>query len=101
MPTNLPTANDLALRHLHITGKVQGVAYRASMVAEATRLGVRGWVRNRLNGSVEAVIVGDGEAVARLIAWARRGPPAAVVSNVMVELAEAGDYADFQAIATA
>ena len=53
-----------------------------------------------LDGTVEAQLQGDGEAVALLLAWARRGPPAAVVSHVLVELADAGDYSDFQAIAT-
>lgn len=100
MPNNLPTATDLACRHLIVSGKVQGVYYRASMVEEAQRLGVKGWVRNRLDGTVEAHLQGDGEAVARLIGWARRGPPAAAVSHVLVELAEAGDHLDFQALAT-
>ena len=101
MPNNLPTAADIACRHLIISGRVQGVFYRASMVEEAQRLGVQGWVRNRSDGTVEAQLQGDGESVAMLIAWARRGPSAAVVSNVLVELAEAGDYSDFQAVATA
>lgn len=101
MPNNLPTAADIACRHLIVSGAVQGVYYRASMVEEAQRLGVKGWVRNRVDGTVEAQLQGDGEAVAMLIAWARRGPSAATVSNVLVELAEAGDYLDFQAIATA
>ena len=101
MPHNLPTATDIALRRLIISGKVQGVYYRASMVEEAQRLGVKGWVRNRRDGTVEAQLQGDGESVALLIAWARKGPPSARVSNVLVELAEAGDYSDFQAIATA
>lgn len=100
MPNNLPTAADIACRHLIVSGQVQGVFYRASMVDEAQRLGVKGWVRNRQDGTVEAQLQGDGESVAMLIAWARRGPSAAVVSNVLVELAEAGDYSDFQAIAT-
>jgi acylphosphatase len=97
----LPTASDIACRHLVISGKVQGVYYRASMTEEAQRLGVKGWVRNRRDGTVEAQLQGDSESVAMLIAWARRGPPAAVVSNVLIELAEAGDYLDFQAIPTA
>lgn len=101
MPNNLPTATDIACRHLIISGKVQGVYYRASMVEEAQRLGVKGWVRNRFDGTVEAQLQGDSESVALLIAWARRGPSAAVVSNILVELAEEADFQDFRAVATA
>lgn len=74
------------VRHLLITGRVQGVAYRASMAREAQVLGVTGWVRNRADGSVEAVIAGSPEQVAAMLAWARRGPPAAAVDHVAVEL---------------
>lgn len=101
MPNNLPTAADIACRRLIVSGRVQGVYYRASMVEEAQRLGVKGWVRNRPDGTVEAQLQGDGEAVAMLIAWARRGPAAAKVSHVLVELAEESDWQDFRAIATA
>ena len=75
-------------RRLIIRGLVQGVAYRYHMCHEARRLGVCGWVRNRRDGSVEAVVSGDAEAVAAIIAWARHGPPSAEVSHVAVELAE-------------
>ena len=83
------------VRHLIITGRVQGVAYRASMAREASRCGVTGWVRNRSDGSVEAMIAGTDEQVASMIAWARRGPPAATVDRVAVELGE-GTYASFE-----
>ena len=72
-------------RHLRIGGKVQGVAYRFHAVREAERLGLRGWVRNRLDGTVEAVASGPAEAVQALIAWAHDGPPAARVQRVQVE----------------
>jgi acylphosphatase len=80
---------NLEVRRLRIRGRVQGVYYRASMVEQALQHGALGWVRNRRDGSVEAVVVGDSEVVARMIAWARIGPSAAVVEEVLVE--EAAD----------
>jgi len=75
-------------RRLIIQGLVQGVAYRYHMTETARGLGICGWVRNRRDGSVEALVSGDAEAVAAIIAWARHGPPSAEVSHVAVELAE-------------
>ena len=76
--------------HLRIAGRVQAVGFRDAMHTEALRHGVRGWVRNRRDGSVEALVQGRPEAVEAVIAWARRGPPAARVVEVAVEPA-AGD----------
>jgi acylphosphatase len=86
-------------KHLIISGRVQGVGYRASMIDEARRLGVTGWVRNRRDGTVEAVVDGDAVAVAAIIAWARRGPPGARVVDVLVDDAD-GTFADFDWLPT-
>jgi len=69
-------------RHLVIRGRVQGVGYRMAMTEAAVALGVTGWVRNRSDGTVEAVVQGDDAVVERLLAWCRRGPPGAGVVEV-------------------
>ena len=69
---------------LRITGRVQGVGYRAWALQMASRLGLRGWVRNRRDGSVEALIIGEEDAVDRMIEACREGPYAARVADVAV-----------------
>lgn len=78
-------------RRLRIRGVVQGVGYRAGLARQAQRLGLSGWVRNRLDGSVEALVAGDAAALEQILDWARQGPPAARVSEV--EVAQADDAA--------
>jgi len=76
-------------KHLKISGCVQGVGFRYSMAEEAERLGVTGWVRNRSDGTVEAVIDGAPDAVEAVLGWARRGPRGASVTEVeVVEIRE-------------
>jgi acylphosphatase len=75
----------MPIRRLRIRGRVQGVGYRDALCQEAQRLSVAGWVRNRSDGSVEALVHGEPQAVEALIAWARTGPPAARVVGVTVE----------------
>ncbi len=70
---------------LGITGRVQGVGYRDWAMATAQRLGLKGWVRNRVDGSVEALVVGDDDAVGKMIEACRRGPTLAKVDAVDVE----------------
>lgn len=69
-------------RHVSITGRVQGVGYRAFVESEAVARGLSGWVRNRRDGSVEAVFSGDAEVVDAMIEACRRGPRHAVVEAV-------------------
>ena len=75
--------------HLLISGLVQGVFYRQSTVEQARRLGLRGWVRNLPDGRVEAEAEGEGAALEALVAWCRRGPPAARVDGVAASWGEA------------
>ncbi len=86
-------------RHLVIRGRVQGVWYRESMRREAERLGVTGWVRNRRDGSVEAMLQGEASQVEALIAWAWQGPPAAEVTDVSIAEGT-GVFTDFQRLPT-
>ena len=87
--------SETVTRRLAVRGRVQGVGYRFSMVEAAERLGVTGWVRNRADGSVEAIVQGTPEAVDAVIAWARKGPRSAMVQSVEVEDAE-GHFVSFE-----
>ena len=68
-----------------VTGRVQGVSFRASTLTEARRLGLVGWVKNRRDGSVELEAQGSDGAVAELLAWCAHGPPVARVTHVAVD----------------
>jgi acylphosphatase len=81
---------------LRITGKVQGVFYRASARAEAERLGLSGFVRNEPDGSVYAEAEGAQEALERFVEWCRRGPPHARVDGVAKSEGPARDYQGFR-----
>jgi acylphosphatase len=70
-------------RHFRVSGRVQGVAFRASALHEARRLGVTGWVRNLPNGDVEALACGDAAALEALERWLWQGPRAARVAAVI------------------
>jgi acylphosphatase len=85
---------------LHITGRVQRVGYRAWAIETAARLGLRGWVRNRSDGSVEALVIGAEDAVAAMIEACRDGPFAARVTEVLVTEAEDDGSDRFRPLAT-
>lgn len=71
-----------ATAHIRIFGRVQGVFYRQWTMTEARDKGLSGWVRNRVDGTVEAVFKGDDAAVAEMIEACRRGSPRAFVTRV-------------------
>jgi acylphosphatase len=82
---------------LLISGRVQGVGYRASAQDEAEALGLRGWVRNLHSGQVELAAEGPPEAVEALVRWCRRGPPGGRVTEVeLSEEAPAGEPPGFR-----
>ena len=76
-------------RAVRVTGRVQGVFFRGWTKQQADALGVAGWVRNRPDGSVEALLCGEAQAVAALIERMRGGPPGATVASLEVDEASA------------
>ena len=82
-------------RRLVAHGRVQGVGYRYAMQEEAARLGVHGWVRNRREGTVEAIVQGSPDAVEAITRWARQGPRGGSVSALDQSQAE-GDFSSFE-----
>jgi acylphosphatase len=92
--------NDAVCRRLRIRGLVQGVGFRYAMHREAIGLGLGGWVRNRRDGTVEAVVAGPAADVEAIVAWSRRGPPSARVEDVTVS-AEEGRFESFEQHPTA
>lgn len=90
----------IVARHLIIKGRVQGVFYRGWTIRTAQLLGLVGWVRNRHDGDVEAVVQGDPADVDRLIQLARQGPPAARVDAVVERPAEIAGFTGFEQRAT-
>ena len=70
---------------IQVFGRVQGVYYRASTLKKATSLGLTGWVRNRLNGSVEILATGHEKKIQDLIEWSQQGPPASKVERIEID----------------
>jgi acylphosphatase len=85
---------------LRITGKVQGVGYRIWAMRTAASLGLRGWVRNRLDGSVEALVTGAPDAVCAMVKASGKGPPGAQVAQVAAVPDEDDGGNDFVALPT-
>ncbi len=81
--------------HVVITGRVQGVGYRAWAANRATQLGLRGWVRNRRDGSVEAVFKGEDQTMVRMLDDCWRGPRSAAVNNVVATAIADEQWPDF------
>lgn len=90
----------MVTKHVVIYGRVQGVAYRDSMRVRAEQLGVTGWVRNRRDSCVEAIVQGETDAVDAIVAWARRGPPSARVTKVDVDNGS-GEFTSFDIVPSA
>ncbi len=80
---------------LIIRGRVQGVYFRESMALKARDLNIKGWVRNRRDGTVEAMVQGTGEALGEMLAWARIGPDRALVDSVQLDEGS-GNYSRFE-----
>ena len=82
--------------HVIVEGRVQGVGFRAFVVDQANRLGVKGWVRNRWNGTVEVVAEGEHDNLEKLIAALREGPRVSFVENLNLEWqAATGEFHQF------
>jgi len=93
-------ARPAACRRLGISGRVQGVGYREWALRTARSLGLKGWVRNRSDGSVEAVVCGDAAALDQLVEACRAGPPMARVDAIDQRAEAIGDWPDFTIAAT-
>jgi acylphosphatase len=87
---------DMVARFVRVTGRVQGVFFRAWACDEARTLGVGGWVRNCSDGSVEAQLEGDAEAINELLDLIREGPPGARVDDLEVEEVDAEGLSSFE-----
>ncbi|OGI18333.1 MAG: acylphosphatase [Candidatus Melainabacteria bacterium RIFCSPHIGHO2_02_FULL_34_12] len=74
--------------HLIVSGRVQGVFYRASCQDVAVKYGLNGWVKNLSTGDVEVLVQGEKEQIEKLIEWCKKGPPNAKVSDVKIEWQE-------------
>ena len=72
-------------KHIIIEGKVQGVGFRYWLYKAATQRNIVGWVRNKISGEVEALLIGDDEKINNLIALCKKGPPSSKVTKIKVQ----------------
>jgi acylphosphatase len=94
----MSTAGDITLRLL-ISGRVQGVGFRYAFADEARSRKLHGWVRNRRDGCVEAIVAGPAADIDAIVAWSRRGTAAAQVTGIETAAAE-GAFASFEVAPT-
>lgn len=88
--------------HIFVSGRVQGVFFRATTVEVANKLGIKGWVRNRLDGRVEIVAEGEEGKLKDFIEWLKNGPPLAKVTDIVIEEEEpTGGFRSFERRPTA
>jgi acylphosphatase len=90
----------VAAVHLRIIGRVQGVGFRAWTAYRAERRGLRGWVRNRRDGSVEALVIGEADAVEAMVEACHRGPPMASVDGIERDAADDDGSSGFTMLPT-
>lgn len=83
--TNLPDRDRLIRYHILVSGKVQGVGYRMSVLQVAKRLNLNGWVKNLSDGRVEAIFEGNMSDVEQMLGWCRQGNSIAVVQDIAVK----------------
>ena len=85
--------------HVYVHGRVQGVFFRATTRDKAIALGVKGWVKNCLDGSVEAVFEGEKDAVEKMINWCKKGPEGAFVNHIDIRWEKySGEFDEFSII---
>lgn len=87
----MAAGDESAQAHVIVRGRVQGVYFRGSLKQQADTRGVSGWVRNRADGSVEALVQGPRDAVSSVVAWMRTGPRGAHVETMDVDWSDAGE----------
>lgn len=87
--------------HIYISGRVQGVCFRARTQAQAKSLCLTGWVRNLTDGRVEVLAEGSAEILEQLLAWCQQGPPSAEVTNIEIDWTPATqEFTRFQITST-
>ncbi len=89
--------NEKARAHIVVSGRVQGVFFRAKTQEKAQQLGVTGWVKNLAEGRVEAVFEGEKPQVEQLVKWAKKGPSGAIVNDLDLSWEEyRGEFTNFE-----